>query len=46
MIPLLDRGDVAKGEVDTYAAHKGLRCSPISFLDWLSPSRRDPSQLC
>jgi len=34
MAPLLDRGDVAKGEVDLYADRQSLRYSPISFLDW------------
>jgi hypothetical protein len=46
MAPLLDRGDVAKGEVDLYAIRQSLRCSPVSFLYWLSPSRLHPSQLC
>jgi hypothetical protein len=35
MAPLLDRGDVAKGEVDLYAVRQSLRCSPVSF--WTCP---------
>ncbi len=33
IVPLLDRGDVAKREVDIYAAYKSLRCSKGIFLD-------------
>jgi hypothetical protein len=34
MASLLDRGDVAKGEVDLHAVCQSLRCNPVSFLDW------------